>query len=64
MDFLLAENCFHRVEQNLKFIKWYFYTLSSGIADDETFYIRNPGAPQESFVRQVQQSEWIPAPIP
>lgn len=35
--FQLTENHFHVLEQNLKFIKWYFYTLSSGVADDKVF---------------------------
>lgn len=33
--FQLTENHFRVLEQNLEFIKWYFYTLSSGVADDK-----------------------------
>lgn len=46
VDFHLTENHFHVLEQNLRFIKWYFYTLSSAVADDKMFCVRNLVAPQ------------------
>lgn len=46
VGFQLTENHFHVLEENLKFIKWYFYTLSLGVASDKEFCVRIVVAPQ------------------
>lgn len=55
MGFQLTENDFHVLEQNLEFIKWYFYTLSSGVANDKMFCVRNLVAPQESLTSRYKR---------